>query len=287
MSASVMSTVVVLSLSFISLSEGAQTNPLMANYQKAVGLMSIGIQSVSEKRDNAAWGEYVNARRIFCDIQRSDSGFLRRPISSSIKTCEKAIEQLSSILPEKERQLFSSGKDILAKIDKEYDQGNNMLVITQDIKDYLKLVESKEVEPLPEEEKADPVLVELDDDGDGLSNTEEASLETDPLSSDTDNDGLSDFEEARKYGTDPLVMDTDQDGLTDGFEVKTFKTDPLNPDCDSEGLLDGDEYRYGTDPHNPDTDGDDAEIRDRYGCGGNDRDEIDGGYDPLTHIDEQ
>jgi len=44
---------------------------------------------------------------------------------------------------------------------------------------------------------------DLDDDGDGLSDSTETTLGTDPLLSDTDSDGVSDYLE-NAYGTDPL-----------------------------------------------------------------------------------
>ena len=77
---------------------------------------------------------------------------------------------------------------------------------------------------------------------------------------DTDSDGLTDSEEAA-IGTDPNDPDTDDDGLLDGTEVEmadgTGCPDPLNPDSDSDTLLDGFEVdTTGTDPCNADTDGD-------------------------------
>jgi hypothetical protein len=67
-----------------------------------------------------------------------------------------------------------------------------------------------------------------DDDNDGLSDSLEDSIGTDPLVADTDNDGLTDYEEvawdgnASSYlpGSDPnpLVADTDGDGFKDGME---------------------------------------------------------------------
>jgi Bacterial TSP3 repeat/Thrombospondin type 3 repeat len=67
-----------------------------------------------------------------------------------------------------------------------------------------------------------------DDDNDGLSDSLESSIGTDPLDADTDNDGLTDYEEvawdgdASSYlpGSDlnPLVADTDGDGFKDGME---------------------------------------------------------------------
>ncbi len=119
---------------------------------------------------------------------------------------------------------------------------------------------------------------ECDDDGDALTNGEEASLGTDPNDPDTDNDGLDDGTEVNTTGTDPLNDDTDGDGILDGTEVGNT-TDPLDPcdpaqspgytgydpanaiwaaaDCDGDGVANGDEFTNGTDPYESvDTDGD-------------------------------
>jgi hypothetical protein len=65
-----------------------------------------------------------------------------------------------------------------------------------------------------------------DIDGDGLSNTQESALGTDPRNPDTDGDGLSDGAEVNTYGTNPLLADTDGDGLSDGAEVLIYGTNP-------------------------------------------------------------
>jgi TolB protein len=112
---------------------------------------------------------------------------------------------------------------------------------------------------------------EGDSDSDGLINSEEIKIGTDPLKPDTDEDGLLDGEEASTYTTNPLVSDTDNDGLRDGDEVKNYKTDPHNADTDSDLLNDGDEINRGTNPITPDTD------QDTLGDGA----EVDIGTDPL------
>ena len=90
---------------------------------------------------------------------------------------------------------------------------------------------------------------ELDSDGDGLTDAEEARLGTNPRNPDTDGDGLTDGEEVKTYKTDPLNADTDFDGLTDGEEVKTYKTNPLDRDTDKGGVSDGHEVKVdGTNP---------------------------------------
>jgi len=128
--------------------------------------------------------------------------------------------------------------------------------------------------PAPSTPVASPVATpdaNADDDGDGLTNAEEAALGTDPKNPDTDDDGISDGDEVGVYQTDPLNLDSDGDILYDGGEL-IYGTGLLNPDTDGDGLLDGEEvYFYGTDPLNPDTDGD----------GVSDGVEIRNGTDPL------
>jgi subtilisin-like proprotein convertase family protein len=58
----------------------------------------------------------------------------------------------------------------------------------------------------------------VDSDNDGLTDTQEADLGTDPDNADTDGDGLEDGAEV-VLGTDPTVSDTDGDGYSDGEEV--------------------------------------------------------------------
>lgn len=100
-----------------------------------------------------------------------------------------------------------------------------------------------------------------DQDGDGLTNTEENAEGTNPTNPDTDGDGINDGTEITN-GTDPLDqcdppnatpacnVDTDGDGLLDGTEA-TLGTDPTNPDTDGDGINDGDEVNDNTDPLDP------------------------------------
>ncbi|MBT9557017.1 MAG: OmpA family protein [Myxococcales bacterium] len=99
-------------------------------------------------------------------------------------------------------------------------------------------------------------LCQPDDlDGDGILNTDEAILGTDPGDADTDGDGLDDDEEIGgttpgdydpAVDTNPVDADTDDDGITDGHEVDGTgplgpfgPTDPMNADSDGDGLGDG------------------------------------------------
>ena len=99
-----------------------------------------------------------------------------------------------------------------------------------------------------------------DTDNDGLLDTDEANLGTDPDNADTDGDGLLDGFEVR-YGLDPFTtdesaLDTDGDGLTNA-EEQALLTNPLAADSDADGLDDNDELTVtGTSPINRDTDAD-------------------------------
>ena len=86
-----------------------------------------------------------------------------------------------------------------------------------------------------------------DSDSDGLSNSEEKELGTDPKNADSDGDGLNDGDE-QEFGSDPLVADTDDDGLNDKEEYDA-STDPTSADSDGDGYLDLWEVELGTDPN--------------------------------------
>jgi len=95
---------------------------------------------------------------------------------------------------------------------------------------------------------------DADDDNDGLDDSVEGFLETDPRDADTDDDGLTDFDEVNMdenpddfnpvRDTDPNDADTDNDGTNDGDEV-ALGTDPLraasyphNGDINDDGTVD-------------------------------------------------
>lgn len=56
----------------------------------------------------------------------------------------------------------------------------------------------------------------VDSDSDGLEDSLEAKLGTDPMRADSDGDGLTDYDEYCKYRTDPTKKDSDGDGTPDG-----------------------------------------------------------------------
>ncbi|MDS0295083.1 IclR-like transcriptional regulator [Halogeometricum sp. S3BR5-2] len=112
-----------------------------------------------------------------------------------------------------------------------------------------------------------------DVDGDGLSNAEEVSGETEFKNADTDDDGLDDGAEVNTHGTDPTSADTDGDGLDDTAEIRTYETNPTKSDTDGDGLADGPEInQYSTSPSEADSDGDgldDGEEVNTYGTNPN------------------
>ncbi len=75
----------------------------------------------------------------------------------------------------------------------------------------------EQVSPLPQQPASASVV---DTDEDGLSDSRELELGTDPRNRDTDADELSDGDEVLKYGTNPLDRDTDKDSFLDGKEVQ-------------------------------------------------------------------
>jgi YD repeat-containing protein len=79
------------------------------------------------------------------------------------------------------------------------------------------------------------VRAEIDSDGDGLPDSLENTICTDPFDADTDDDGISDGVEDGNhngvvdYGeTDPCDIDTDDDGIQDGTELG-YTLDDIEP----------------------------------------------------------
>ena len=68
----------------------------------------------------------------------------------------------------------------------------------------------------------DPEVIGMDDDNDGLSNSSENELGTNPNKPDTDGDGLNDRDEII-FGSNPLISDTDNDGLCINRNLPRFR----------------------------------------------------------------
>jgi len=144
-----------------------------------------------------------------------------------------------------------------------------------------------------------------DGDGDGLWDSKELWVKTDPYNPDTDGDGLTDYEEVIIYRTNPANPDTDGDGWTDKKEIEektscqrpdtdgdgivdSLDRNPMDNDQDRDGLIDEIEIKFGTDINNPDTDGDGISDKDEFYRGLNPFGEglIDSDEDGLFDIDE-
>lgn len=100
------------------------------------------------------------------------------------------------------------------------------------------------------DQNCDGVDPSCDSDSDGLTDSEEIALGTDPNNSDSDGDGLTDYEEVITYNTDPNDIDSDNDYVSDYQEVRTgtdptVYTDILTPILNL--LLDGDDDSDGYD----------------------------------------
>ena len=130
------------------------------------------------------------------------------------------------------------------------------------------VVDTGEDDPLdacsPNDSHAACLNPEGDDDGDGLTNGQEAALGTDPKNADTDGDGLSDALEVgeayKNSGNKEDALDYDKDGVIDALEHNTLDSDGDGDpnyndlDSDNDGMEDG--VEVGDGPRLRDTDGD-------------------------------
>ncbi|MGB0591564.1 MAG: MopE-related protein [Myxococcota bacterium] len=98
---------------------------------------------------------------------------------------------------------------------------------------------------------------ERDDDGDGLTNTLESQLGTDPFAFDSDGDGLSDLQEI-PYLAEPA--DEDGDGVIDAIESLVAETGSEGADADKDCLPDQ------KDPDNASPSADAHDVRNRACC---------------------
>lgn len=119
---------------------------------------------------------------------------------------------------------------------------DNALPVAEDQEQPVDTEEAEDLEedyipadPDPQNEEANGAQEDTNDPGQGIEEV------------DTDRDGLSDSEE-QALGTDPNLVDSDSDNLFDREEVKIYGTDPLNPDSDGDGYLDGDEVKANYNP---------------------------------------
>ena len=93
-------------------------------------------------------------------------------------------------------------------------------------------------------------ILDIDSDGDGLSDGTEINMGTDPADPDSDNDGVDDGKEVEE-GTNPMGgEDEDDDKMPDDWEEHHDVDDP-NADPDHDGDTNLEEYLNGTDPNQP------------------------------------
>ncbi|MBW8245293.1 hypothetical protein K1F50_21025, partial [Muricauda oceani] len=115
-----------------------------------------------------------------------------------------------------------------------------------------------------------------DDDGDGLTNGEEAILGTDPLNPDTDGDGVDDGQEVAN-SNDPLdpCSPFRAPGYT-GYDASNAIWSAA--DCDGDGVTNGDEVANGTDPYYVVVDSDNDGVMDTQ--------DLDDDNDGILDVDE-
>ncbi len=120
----------------------------------------------------------------------------------------------------------------------------------------------------PEPEIMPAAVIDIDSDGDGLTNKEEKRLGTNPKNLDSDGDGFSD---RREVGSVLAPNDTDSDGIIDA----------LDDDDDNDGLLTKVEGLLATSAYTADSDNDG--LSDSVEVGGDPRDALDSDNDGLIN----
>ena len=130
----------------------------------------------------------------------------------------------------------------------------------------------------------------VDSDGDGVGDNSDVFPDDADESADSDGDGVGDNSDAFPQDADESA-DSDGDGVGDNRE-ESIGTDPNNADTDGDGLSDGEELDERTDPTDSDSDGDglddseelaegtDPNNADSDGDGALDGDEVEQGTDP-------
>ena len=125
-------------------------------------------------------------------------------------------------------------------------------------------------------------LAVIDTDQDGLTDSEEAELGTDPNDADSDDDGINDGDEV-DAGWDPLDTDTDDDGELDGDEWPgDEEACPCPPELDAEEEEDHESEETDWDDHE---DTEDGCSEDEEDFEGEDEGEDEGDWDDLEESD--
>ncbi len=114
-----------------------------------------------------------------------------------------------------------------------------------------------------------PPPADVDSDGDGLTDAQEAEMGTDPAKADMDGDGMKDgwefYHGLDMFNSNDASEDPDKDGFTnlEEFNAATYPDDSCSRpnsrrpiDTDKDGLPDAVEIKYGTGMNDPDSDKD-------------------------------
>ena len=158
--------------------------------------------------------------------------------------------------------------------------GTNYLLVDSDGDG---ISDSKEIGDLltsPTDQDADGIIDaldtedSLDTDGDGLTDQQEAKLNTNPNKADSDNDGIDDLIEVGDNLS--LPKDTDLDGVIDALDTTN------DSDSDGDGLTDAQELVLKSNAHQIDSDGDG--INDNEEIGENIDEPLDTDADGLLNI---
>ena len=159
--------------------------------------------------------------------------------------------------------------------------GTNFLLADSDGDGISDSIEIGELIEKPLDSDNDGIIDALDSDNndqdhDGLSDQQEALLNTNPTNADTDGDGINDFIEVGKKLKSPL--DSDLDGIIDALDTNN------DSDSDNDGLTDVREKIYGSNPSQSDSDNDG--IDDKLEVGNDLNNPLDTDNDGILNIND-
>lgn len=145
--------------------------------------------------------------------------------SAGLKNLGEQISNLKSLVIKDNKPgatvIVNNEKPAVPEDDGTEVENNNVIPPANSPMENIPAENNPSVPPAATSTVATPPAPAVDIDGDGLLDSEEAVLKTNPLKADSDDDGLTDYQEVKIYLTDPLKADTDGDTYLDGAEVKS------------------------------------------------------------------
>lgn len=178
---------------------------------------------------------FVVGSNIICIEAVYDDGFIARKELTIVNNCEENMASTGVSLEDSDGDGILDYYEIVLGLDPYSSDSDGDSIPDTDEMFYTG------TDPCNPDTDGDGIRDDMEDeDGDGLTVSEELAIGISPLSDDTDGDGLNDKEEITVYGTDPCNPDTDGDGLMDGLEPN-LGFDPCNPDTDGNGIIDSKE----------------------------------------------